>query len=308
MMHQLCRQNGINVNRSTVALVQSHLDPEGVQSRKRNRLRRRKYYSLGPNYVWHVDGYDKLKPYGFPIHGGIDGFSRFILWLDLCKSNKDPKITCTLYMNHIAAIQGAPHKVVADRGTENIYIAASQRFFRQSEGSFIYGRSISNQRIESWWSMLRRSCTNWWINFFRDIVELGIYDLTDNIHVECAKFCFGVLIQNDLDKIRESWNHHRIRRSANTNNLYRPSGIPSVMYTTPSTLGNVDDHKHPVVQHEIEAVHDVCCTVLENNYFCSEQFYILGNIIMSENNLEDPNTPDEALLLFNNLNILVNQI
>ena len=27
----------------------------------------------GPNYVWHCDGYDKLKPYGFAIHGCMDG-------------------------------------------------------------------------------------------------------------------------------------------------------------------------------------------------------------------------------------------
>ena len=25
------------------------------------------------DHVWHVDGYDKLKPYGFPVHGCIDG-------------------------------------------------------------------------------------------------------------------------------------------------------------------------------------------------------------------------------------------
>lgn len=27
----------------------------------------------GPDFVWHLDGYDKLKPYGFAIHGCIDG-------------------------------------------------------------------------------------------------------------------------------------------------------------------------------------------------------------------------------------------
>ena len=26
-----------------------------------------------PNFVWHLDGYDKLKPYGFAIHACIDG-------------------------------------------------------------------------------------------------------------------------------------------------------------------------------------------------------------------------------------------
>ena len=27
----------------------------------------------GPNFVWHVDGYEKLSPYGFSITGCIDG-------------------------------------------------------------------------------------------------------------------------------------------------------------------------------------------------------------------------------------------
>ena len=30
----------------------------------------------GPNNTWHPAGNDKLKPYGFPIHGCMDGFSR----------------------------------------------------------------------------------------------------------------------------------------------------------------------------------------------------------------------------------------
>ena len=30
-------------------------------------------HKKGPDFVWHIDGYDKLKPYGFPIHFCIDG-------------------------------------------------------------------------------------------------------------------------------------------------------------------------------------------------------------------------------------------
>ena len=46
----------------------------------------------GPNDCWHIDGYDKLKPFGFPIHGCIDGYSRKILWLELLPSNNDPNV------------------------------------------------------------------------------------------------------------------------------------------------------------------------------------------------------------------------
>ena len=45
------------------------MDPEGVQRRSRHRLQRRQYHAKGPNFIWHLDGYDKLKPYGFCIHG-----------------------------------------------------------------------------------------------------------------------------------------------------------------------------------------------------------------------------------------------
>ena len=27
--------------------------------------------------MWHLDGYDKLKPYGFAIHGCIDGLALY---------------------------------------------------------------------------------------------------------------------------------------------------------------------------------------------------------------------------------------
>ena len=35
------------------------------------------YSFQGPNYPWHIDGYDKLKAYGFAIHGCIDGWGRY---------------------------------------------------------------------------------------------------------------------------------------------------------------------------------------------------------------------------------------
>ena len=59
---------------------------------KAHRLVRRRYYARGPNYVWHVDGYDKLKPYCFCIHGAIDGYSRKILWLEVADTNNHPTV------------------------------------------------------------------------------------------------------------------------------------------------------------------------------------------------------------------------
>ena len=51
------------------------MDEEGTKQRKSRRIARRLYLNMGPNYLWHTDGYDKLKPYGIAIHGCIDGYN-----------------------------------------------------------------------------------------------------------------------------------------------------------------------------------------------------------------------------------------
>ena len=73
--------------RIVVQQLLKEFDSEGTEMRKAHRLKRRRYHNPGPNYSWHCDGYDKLKPYGFPIHGCIDGWSRKILWLLVTRSN-----------------------------------------------------------------------------------------------------------------------------------------------------------------------------------------------------------------------------
>ena len=68
-------------------LALRELDAEGVALRKSKHLKRRSYLDYqfdiekiiefycvkGPNYVWNLDGYDKLSPFGLCIHGCIDG-------------------------------------------------------------------------------------------------------------------------------------------------------------------------------------------------------------------------------------------
>lgn len=93
-MHLRCLQNNLVVTQSIVRELLSYLDPSGVEIRKRKRLRRRQYHNKGPNYLWHVDSYDKLKPYGICINGCIDGFSRHIIWLRAGSTSSDPKV-CT---------------------------------------------------------------------------------------------------------------------------------------------------------------------------------------------------------------------
>ena len=67
------------------------IDPEGVERRKRRRLRYEiKYATSGPKFLWHVVGWDKLAPFGFYIHGATVGCSRRIISLKVNSTNKIP--------------------------------------------------------------------------------------------------------------------------------------------------------------------------------------------------------------------------
>ena len=50
------------------------INPDQSRNRRAGKVERRIYTSQGSNAVWNADGYDKLKPYGFPIHGTLMGF------------------------------------------------------------------------------------------------------------------------------------------------------------------------------------------------------------------------------------------
>ena len=73
-------------------------DPFRSNKRRSRNLEKHCNHSNGPNETWHIDGSDKLKPYWFPIHGCVDGFSRKIIWLKVCRTNNDPKIPASFYI------------------------------------------------------------------------------------------------------------------------------------------------------------------------------------------------------------------
>lgn len=113
------KMEGLNVPCIIVQDILKEVDPEGCQLSKAHRLKRRTYHCLGPNYTWHIDGYDKLKPFGFPIHGAIDGFSRKILWLEVTRSNNSPHNNATYFLSTVNELKGCPRQLITDLGTEN---------------------------------------------------------------------------------------------------------------------------------------------------------------------------------------------
>ncbi|CAG2237047.1 unnamed protein product [Mytilus edulis] len=120
------------------------IDQQGVLNRSHRVLRRRVYYNRGPNYLIHVDGYDKLKPYGIAIHGAIDGYSRKLLWLIASPSNNNPRYVGYWYLNWIKQRKMLPRVVRSDAGTENVIMRDLQRSLRHNQNDEI----IRRQRAE----------------------------------------------------------------------------------------------------------------------------------------------------------------
>ena len=284
----------LSIRQETVRELLKILDPEGVNGRSRHRLQRRQYKTEGPNHVWHIDGYDKLKPFGFCIHGSIDGYSRRVMWLDVGPSNNDPCIIAQYYTECVQQIGGTARVIRGDCGTENVYVAALQRFFNNDEQSFVYGKSCYKQRIEAFWGMLRRGCVDWWINFFKDLRDNGLFCDADDIQVECLKFCFISMLREEFAM---EWNLHRIRKSVNPES---PGGQPDVLYFLSSMTDDVRDLITPVSEEDIEIAQQRCCIQVPE-HGCSEEFVELASIIMLENHLEMPSNPEDGVILYSTI-------
>lgn len=204
-MHQKCWMAGIITDRETVRQLIRLMDGNGVDMRARNRLRRRMYVSRGPNYVWHIDGYAKLKPYGICISGCIDGFSRKMIWLEAYKTNNNPRIIAGYFIDAVTEHNGCPQKVRLDHGTENTHLAIMQRFLHTSEDEngtecVTLGPSTGNQRIERWWCTLRSECAQFWMDHFDQLKADG-YFVGNFIDKSLIQFCFQNTIQVQYSKI-----------------------------------------------------------------------------------------------------------
>lgn len=265
----------LTVTQETVRLCLRAIDSVGVESRRRHRLHRR-YFNSGPNYLIHIDGYDKLKSYGIAIHGAIDGYSRRILWLKAGPSNNNPRYIAKFYLNFVKESRRIPRVVRADAGTENVILRDLQIALRFDHGdamsglrSFSTGRSTRNQRIERLWRNLSESFTSFWRNKFAYLRDAEIFCTAEPLHIECIRYCFLPLIRRQLQEFMETWNEHRVRRQRQ---IQAHTGIPNVLYFQPQMFGTFD-YSFPL-QCSVETLDELAVEYSEEWPIrgCSEEF------------------------------------
>ncbi len=91
---------GIIVPRARVRGSIHRVDPENTAIRRSVTIRRRVYHVDGPNSLWHVDGHHKLIRWHMVIHGGIDGYSRTVVFLR-CSDNNRASTVLTAFLSAV---------------------------------------------------------------------------------------------------------------------------------------------------------------------------------------------------------------
>ncbi|KAL0568312.1 hypothetical protein V5O48_013680 [Marasmius crinis-equi] len=119
----------------------------------------------------------------------------------------------TVLENFLHAVDnhGAPSRVRGDYGTENKLVALYMILKKgQNRGSFIWGSSTRNTRIERLWVEVGRQFARQWRAFFFRLEALHGLVRPNRSHIWLVHYLFLNSINNDCQTFQEEWNAHPI--------------------------------------------------------------------------------------------------
>lgn len=161
-----------------------------------------------------MDGNHKLiQPYRFVIHGAIDGYSRYIVFLKASNNNR----ASTVFNAFREAITkyNIPSRVRTDLGLENIEVARFMVNTRGvNRGSIITGTSVHNQRIERLWRDVNSIVCARFRNIFADLERIGLNTTNEN-HLFALQVAYIPIINAALGELTSSWNCHSLSTEHN---------------------------------------------------------------------------------------------
>lgn len=172
------------------------------------------------------------------IHGGIDGYSRCIVYL-LCSNNNRAETVTSLFLSAIEAY-GLPSRVRSDFGTENTGVAMfmlEHPHRGPNRGSVITGSSVHNQRIERLWLEVKKNIVTYYRNIFYYLEQCELLDALNDSHLFALHYVFLPRINRSLNELFASWNNHPMRTANNRSPLQLwYSGLHAVVMSNSSAV------------------------------------------------------------------------
>ena len=207
MMWGHLRGFGVHVTRRRVRESLLRVSASSVQLRATTTVRRRTYNVASSNALWHIDGHHCLVRWRIVIHGGIDGYSRRIVYLKASNNNRAETVL-QLFLEATAKL-GWPSRVRSDHGGENIDVARAMITARGlGRSSHIAGASTHNQRIERLWRDTFRCVCHSFYSLFYEMEECGILMSTNEMHLFALHYVFIPRLNLQLSSFVEGWNNH----------------------------------------------------------------------------------------------------
>ncbi|ESK83118.1 hypothetical protein Moror_6050 [Moniliophthora roreri MCA 2997] len=132
--------------------------------------------------MWHIDRHHKLIRWGFVIHGIIDGFCRTVVGLQASTNNRASTVL-KVFAKAVEAF-GWPSRMCGDCGGENKKVAVVMiHMCRLNRGSFMWGMSTRNTRIEWLWVEVGAQFRWRWRAFFYCVEHLHRLDVKNLFHL-----------------------------------------------------------------------------------------------------------------------------
>ena len=113
------------------------------------------------------------------MHGGIDGFSRTIVYLH-CSTNNRSVTVLTAFTNAVSKY-GVPNQVRSDRGGENVQVWHYMFEQHNSQSAILVGSSTHNERMERLWRDVYRCVGVLFADLFREMEHDGVLNSLDEL-------------------------------------------------------------------------------------------------------------------------------